>query len=70
MQLDVERLNGVVGLAHDLEEKIVLRESHLQHAGLQSREIDCRPSMLPVRNNFDFSDWADQNHLSWQAPYS
>jgi hypothetical protein len=32
-------LNGVVGLAHQLVEQVVLRESHLQHAGFQSMEI-------------------------------
>jgi len=39
VQLHGERLNGVVGLAHQLVEQIVLCESHLQHPGLQSREI-------------------------------
>jgi len=39
MQLHEERLNGVVGLAHQLVEQIVLFESHLQHPGFQSRKI-------------------------------
>ena len=36
MELHGERLNGVVGLPHQLVEQIVLCESHLQHPGFQS----------------------------------
>ena len=36
VELHGERLNGVVGLPHQLVEQIVLCESHLQHPGFQS----------------------------------
>jgi hypothetical protein len=39
MQLDVECVNRVVGLAHELEEEIVLLESHLRHASFESIEV-------------------------------